>query len=270
MNHAYKHRNNINKIKACTWPLASLLFVLVMISTILLCEHNLLFTYAKPPDKEIDFQVSDSQKVWDTQTNIELFRVSYENDDRVITAAAGNGQKIIAPGTEQEYIFQLSNIGNVSADYQFTAKAVLSGGLEDYEVPLKVRLSDHTKRYLVGSNNTWADLTQLNTVAENGTLGANHYAAYTLEWQWPFESGNDTFDTMLGNLATDQDLTLTIILQVTAEQNPDPNATGGSPKTNDEQPVWPYVILLILSIAAIASLSIILRHGRKEAQNEEK
>ena len=53
------------------------------------------------------FQVEDENTVWEGQTDVEIFRVSYENGEGQITVQSGKGDKVIAPGTENEYTFTL-------------------------------------------------------------------------------------------------------------------------------------------------------------------
>jgi hypothetical protein len=38
---------------------------------------------------------------------------------------------------------------------------------------------------------------------------------YILQWRWPFDI-DDEYDTMLGNLAVEEDISLTIVIRTTA------------------------------------------------------
>ena len=69
---------------------------------------------------------------------------------------------------------------------------------------------------MLGDDNTWSDVLELNQVKDSASIAVNRYAYYTLEWRWPFESGDDGYDTLLGNMAVDEDLTLTIVIKTVA------------------------------------------------------
>lgn len=176
-----------------------------------------------------DLQVSDAQKVWSNETEVEIFRISYENGQNEVTVA-GNGDKLLAPGTENSYPFQIANTGTASVDYTMTMEAYFSHG--ENAIPIEVRVSDYEGNYFAGSENGWSPVMELNEVRDTAVLAANHYHSYTLTWQWPFE-GDDTYDTYLGNLAAEEDLTLTVIIRIIAEADENPDAPGGIPNPGD-------------------------------------
>ena len=211
------------------------------------------------------FQASDSDRIWGKQTDIELFRVSYENGEHVMTAVGANGQEIVAPGTENDYTFNLTNTGNVSIAYRVSATAVLSDGQNRFDIPLKLRLSDYTGRYLIGGADSWADFESLGTFSESASLAAGHYTAYTIEWQWPYEWGDDAFDTMLGDLAVDRDLVLTVTINVSAEASSDPNEPGGIPQTGDNSALLSGVMAVSGVVFILLLISLRKQKGGKEA-----
>ena len=211
------------------------------------------------------FQASDSDKIWGKQTDIELFRVSYENGEHVMTAVGAHGQEIVAPGTENDYTFNLTNTGNVSIAYRVSATAVLSDGQNSFDIPLKLRLSDYTGRYLIGGADSWADFESLGTFSESASLAAGHYTAYTIEWQWPYEWGDDAFDTMLGDLAVDRDLVLTVTINVSAEASSDPNEPGGIPQTGDNSALLSGVMAVSGVVFILLLISLRKQKGGKEA-----
>ncbi|MDO4331670.1 MAG: hypothetical protein Q4C58_03170 [Eubacteriales bacterium] len=226
----------------CVWRIASFaaedatLVIPVAVSesvdTAVLYEQNTALPNVRTEQNslsaaEAGFAVSDEKQVWSSQTAVEIFRISYENGDNQITVA-GDGEKLIAPGTANEYDFRLSNTGNVAVDYTMTMEAYF--GRENRTIPVEVRVNDYQGNYLAGSRDEWSPVMELNSVSDTAVLGAGHYNGYTLTWQWPFE-GDDAYDTLLGNSAVQEDITLTIVICVLAAASEDPDASGGIPQT---------------------------------------
>ena len=164
-----------------------------------------------------EFVASDDQVVWSSSTPIEIFRVSYENGQQVVTVASGDGDKVIAPGTENSYTFKFSNTGDVKVGYTMTVDAYVTPG--DIRIPITGRLSRYDGKWIVGDHGYYADMVTLDAAEDEAILGPNKYVYYTLDWRWPYESGNDELDTMLGNLAADQDVTFTIVINTLAIGN---------------------------------------------------
>lgn len=198
----------------------------------------------------------------------EIFKISYENDKGEITVkgADGNTDKLIAPGTTNKYQFTLENPGNVALTYTLTMEATITG--TDEIIPVKARVWDYANNYLVGSAEQMTGVLELNTVNEKSVLGAGRYAPYTLEWEWPFEQGDDEFDTMLGNMAVDDDLVLTVKINTIAEfdENPDNNNVGLIiPQTGDNTPLE---FLWLILAASIVGIVIVLFAGRKKKKED--
>ena len=83
------------------------------------------------------FEASDDKTVWTTNTKVEIFRVSYENGEQVVTVNGSNGQKVIAPGTENSYTFKLKNTGTVALDYTLEVDAYFTPA--DIKIPISGR-----------------------------------------------------------------------------------------------------------------------------------
>lgn len=171
------------------------------------------------------FEAGDEKTVWTTNTKVVIFRVSYENEERVVTVHSDNGDKLFAPGTENSYTFKLKNTGNVGLKYTVDVEAYFNPA--DLYIPIWGRLNRYDGKWIVGGLNRYVEAEQLNGAHDEATLGAGKYTYYTLDWNWPFESGDDEWDTMLGNLAVDQDLTFTIIIKTRAEALTDGDDSGG-------------------------------------------
>ena len=206
------------------------------------------------------FQVFDENTVWEGQTDVEIFRITYENGQAQVTVQSGNGDKLLAPGTENSYTFTLQNTGNVDLDYTLQVEAYFSHG--DLPIPVVARLVDYDDHYLVGSENGYAPVLELNSVDIQNSLTAGYIAPYTLQWQWPFE-GDDVYDTLLGNTAVDEDITLTIIIRTTAEYG----GQGGIPDTGDNTQLLVPAIALVASFGGLLTLLLIPKR-RREDRNE--
>ncbi len=151
--------------------------------------------------------VQDGQARWEVDTQVDLFKTAYANGRGEVTVESGDGGKVIAPGTSNEYRFSLKNTGNISLDYNMRLDSVFT--LSERELPVQVRLRSGD-RWILGGENDWVRPDALTDVMETGTVAVNQYVTYTFEWQWPFESGTD--DTLLG------DLNDTLIGNAAAEQ----------------------------------------------------
>ena len=207
----------------------------------------------QPPINPV-FEASDDKTVWSTETQVEIFRVSYVNGEQVITVNSDNGDKVIAPGTENSYTFKLKNTGNVALNYTVELEAYFTPA--DIEIPITGRVNRHDGEWIVGNKDVYANVSALNSAEDNATLGAGKYTHYTLDWLWPFESGNDEWDTILGNHAVDQDLLFTIVIKTTATENSDPNGGGGitPPQTGDNTNITLWIVLTVSSFAIMIFL----------------
>ena len=208
------------------------------------------------------FQAGDDDTVWSGETEVEIFSIRYDNESGETTVHSQDGVKVLAPGTGNVYSFYLENTGNVSLDYTLQMDAWFSD--TQYPIPIYVSVTDHQGKFLVGSEAGMVDVLQLKSVDEAGTIAAGNVMPYTLTWEWPFEL-DDAYDTMLGNLAVEQEISLTIVIKTTASYSADPNEPGGvPPQTGDNTQVAMYAGLMLLSLAGI--LLLLLR--RKEEANE--
>ncbi|MBR5452935.1 MAG: hypothetical protein IKV54_02540 [Clostridia bacterium] len=207
-------------------------------------------------------EASDDLVVWETMTEVEIFKVSYENGEGTVTVLSDNGEKILAPGTENSYTFKLKNTGDTALDYTLLVEAFFEPVYQP--IPIEARLSRYDGKWVVGDKDRYDAVGYLDGAEDTATLGAGKYNYYTLDWRWPFESGSDLLDTSLGDLALTEDITFTIVLKIVAEISEDPENNSGilPPQTGDG-------VNLIL-VGAVASGSFILmlfmlftRRGKK-------
>lgn len=180
------------------------------------------------PTQETRFSVSDDNTVWDTNTQVEIFKSTYENGAHNITVASQNGDKVIAPGTEHSYSFMLKNEFDVPVDYTVSVKAYCTP--DDVEIPVICRLSRYDGKWIAGDAYNWLSVPEFDGASDTAQMAKRSYVTYTLDWQWPFE-GADERDTALGQLAMEEDLALTIEITTTAEAD-----FGGGPGDPDPDP----------------------------------
>ncbi|MCH5304224.1 MAG: LPXTG cell wall anchor domain-containing protein [Ruminococcus sp.] len=199
----------------------------------------------------------------------EIFKISYKNKKGEITVdgVKGNPDKLIAPGTSNKYNFTLENPGDVALDYTLSMEANVKG--TNKKLPVNARVIDYNNKYLIGNSEKMSDVLELNKVNEKSSLGAGRYASYTLEWEWPFEQGDDEFDTMLSNMAVDNDIVLEVKIKTRAEydetNSPDKNNAGLLvPKTGDDTQLEYLWLILAASIVGIIVLLFSSRKDKKE------
>ena len=196
------------------------------------------------PTLEPFFSVSDDNTVWGTNTQVDIFKTSYENGQGKITVASGNGDKIIAPGTENSYTFKLKNNFHVPMDYTVQVRAWCSP--DGIDIPVICRLSRYDGTWIAGGENRWLTVEDFDGAEDTAILSEASYVSYTLDWQWPFV-GDDDIDTLLANLVTQQDISLTIEIITLASPIYEPGNPGNGgdivitpdPEPEPEIPIIP-------------------------------
>lgn len=213
------------------------------------------------PPKNPGFEASDDKTVWSTNTQVEIFKISYENGEQIITVKSDNGDKVIAPGTQNSYTFKLKNTGNVALDYTVEIDAYFTPA--DIVIPITGRLNRYDGTWVVGGRDEYAAVPVLDAAEDKGTLGAGKYTYYTLDWLWPFESGDDELDTLLGNLAAEQDLTFTIVIKTTATESSNPYDDSGitPPQTGDNSNI---TLWIVLAVSSFLMMLFLLFYQNKE------
>lgn len=216
------------------------------------------------------FEASDASGVWSTNTKIDIFKSSYTNKQGQLTVKSSDGDKIIAPGTSNSFVFKLANTGNVPLDFELDLDAYVTEG---YELPIKVRLHRYDNTWLLGDKDNWMFIPHLDQSGDKGTMGAGKYFYYTLEWEWPFES-DVKYDTALGDAAKfTEDISLTIVINTYAEESDDINAEMGItiPNTGDTSSlvIWGTVAALSLVVIIGILIFIILLKRRDDEDEEE-
>ena len=211
------------------------------------------------------FQAYDENTVWSGETDVEIFSIRYDNESGVTTVRSRDGAKVLAPGTGSTYHFALENTGNVALDYTLEMEAWFSDAA--YPIPVATSVVGHDGQYLLGSAEEMVDVLRLVEVQQSGTIAAGNIMPYALNWEWPFEL-DDAYDTMLGNMAVEEDITLTVVIRTTASYSEDPDEPGGiPPQTGDTAHIELYAIMMVVSMAGILAL-LLLRDKEKEYETD--
>lgn len=254
-------------------------------------SHLLLKTGKQNPYANIDISASDSDNnnsndnktestVSESETpkvelvggkdgvyhkEIQVFYAEYGNDGK-ISVRSEFGDKVVAPGTENQYDLYVRNVGGVPISYVLEAQSFLTVNIDgkQIEIPIEASFSAPNNNYLLGGEDNLEHLAQLDGVNDSSGLSPKHQAKYTLHWNWPFE-GDDELDTLLGNLADEgEELKVKVAFNLTAVYDPD--AEGGSPITGDLITVR---ILVALFVITVLFGLILLLFWKKREQDEE-
>ena len=105
----------------------------------------------------------------------------------------------------------------------------------------------------------------LNDSVEEGTLPVGKYVGYTLEWQWPYESGeddvlflNDINDTAIGDASAEMDVNFRLIINVVAEATPQAVAMDENGNVLYEESINPSALVTGLSMLTGGLLGLLL------------
>ena len=150
------------------------------------------------------YGMTDEARVakWDfTETsskNVDLFKNSYTKDGNTVVASS-DAWKVIAPGTEGFYQYQVSGTAEVNYKVSNTLKVTNNVKLDNGYDPLEFSVD----------GTIWLSADDFNTkYATDATTNAIVYPANskakvggTIYWRWVFETGHDDLDTQLGEKA---------------------------------------------------------------------
>lgn len=121
--------------------------------------------------------------------------IALEDKDGVITATKKIGvfDPSIAPGSKGEYRFDINNQNGRNLTYSYEITEYYNGEvINNFPVRYRMKMNNihilSDKQWVTSDKLTFTDL----VIADRSTQ------EFTLEWYWPFESGNDTLDTYFG------------------------------------------------------------------------
>ena len=241
---------------------AFLLFLLAMVLTPFAVER----TYAgreETPSHILTY--TTGRLVWDSSTNVDektgvaelsLFDSVYEN------VQAENGDRVIAPGTEEQNIVRLKN----DSDHPITYIAVMYRMKDEDTLPVAPVMADDaaftdTATYPLPENVTQKQVVR----AVTGTVGANERQDFDITWQWEYYESDerDQMDTALGNKAawaTADEVKAGIYIVVAQD---DSYTSPEIPGTGDHHPVLLVFALMAMSITLLLILVLERRKGRQ-------
>lgn len=265
-------------------------------------SHFLIKTGKENPSVDIDISVSDSNNPTDSNTDnqtesaaletgkteteeprpeveiiggkdgafhkeIQLFHAAYDEKGEISVKSAF-GDKVVAPGTGNQYDIYVRNMGKVPISYVLEAQSFLTVTIDgkETEIPIEASFSAPNNKYLLGGEDDLEHLAKLDGKKDRAGLSPEHQAKYTLRWNWPFD-GDDEFDTLLGNLAArGEDLIVRVAFRVTAVYDPD--AVGGTPKTGDYANIGLWVALFVVSVFSLIMLLFLRKRDHDEEDSK--
>lgn len=168
-------------------------------------DKNISFSHV---EVELDENGNESFNKVDS---FEVFKAYYDENGKVTVASSSGTDKIIAPGTSNEVTFKVDNTTKRVFYYTVNMNAYFSNS--EVELPIKVSLKRYDGTYVYGSSDENELIGNFKNVKDEYALKPDRYSYYTFEWEWPFESGDDALDTLLGNMSNEEPLTLTVELE---------------------------------------------------------
>ena len=238
---AGKPKKNRSKAEVLIWIVLGILAVLLILSAIVLTLR--LVEYAKVDDRALSID-SNMDEVFD------VFAIEYKNDLGEVSIQGADGDKVLAPGASIEYTIRLRNKDKIAIDYTLAPSVSY---LSDIVLPIEVRLIGPGEGYIVGSATEWVPMERLNDIQITHTLPAGEFVEYYFQWRWPFESGDDAYDTWLGGNAGDVAVGADLDFSMHATANLDADLNGGwfAYRTPDVILVLIFIILLLLAITLL-------------------
>lgn len=226
------------------WSAFAILVILLIISIVVLSIR--IHDYSKVDDRSVSLRSSMDE-------SLNVFAMEYKNDSGEIIIQGQDGEKVIAPGTDVEYTLRLRNIDKIALDYSFVPALNYTS---EHKLPIEIRLLDPNDDYIIGNETTWIPLDEIGDVTCNGTLLQNETAEYVFQWRWPYESGNDGYDSFLGDLAFASDVGVNLDFSVHSEANTTIKSNGGFFQSQPGK----VTVLVIIAVLLAVAITLLLVH----------
>lgn len=241
------------------WVLLAFFILLFLLSTVVLASR--LYELATRDKYAVDLHIGGD-------SGLTLFKIEYQNETGEITVQGSNGEDLVAPGTAVDYDIRLRNSDDVAIDFVLLPSVRY---LTEDPIPLQVKLVDNYGNYLLGSDTEWVGIDSLNGIAHKGTVREGEVYSYYLSWQWAFESGDDAYDTYLGNRegAVLPGVEVSFLTESTANPNPAQRHTGLHLLDGSFGCCWCCWFVWLLLLAVVLLLVWIGRQRKQLRQQED-
>ena len=247
-------KTTLAKVQKIFWIAICILVFLLLISLVVL--SSLMYEYIKIADDDRTIKI-----VADEVEKFDIFSAEYKNGSGEIFIQSHNGDKVIAPGASTEYTIRIKNDDKVALDYSFKPIVNKKGP----EIPIQVRLITPDQEYLVGDAKTWGTFDDLVDIDYTATIAKNAVHEYELEWRWLYESGNDEYDTLLGNLPSGS-VSIDVGMELHSAVNLSGKANGTWLDYGVEGILIAIIFFILLLIAIILLIISIIRRKEKEPE----
>lgn len=207
--------NKISRIKWIFRVILIILIILTLISAISLTTR--LIDYIMLDEREVMLQSSFDAK-------LELFSVEYQGVTGEVVVAGTDGVSVVAPGTAVEYTLYLRNSDKVALDYELSPQIT---NASERHIPIFVRMRNSEGEYVMGDEQKWLSSEEASQIVITDTLKKESSEEYIFEWKWEYEAGNDSYDTLLGNLADEKTARISMRFDLYSVANTDIEINGG-------------------------------------------
>ena len=241
-------------VKKIFWIAIAILLFLLILTIIILSAR--LYDYIKIDEREVMLKTN-------MDTSFDVFSVTYKNASGEVTVEGMDGEKVVAPGTHVEYTVRLRNKDKVAIDYNIIPDVKFES---EHKLPILVRLIGPDEEYLAGDAKTWIPVEELEHMEDFRTLGKNETNEYIFQWKWPFESGDDFYDTFLGNIAVTENIGITVSFEIYSESNTSMADNGGFFGSGAHDIMLWFILFLLLLIAIIILIISIFKRQEIKAE----
>lgn len=265
MNNSSPENNKTNKVSTkqsiFRWlAVALLILFLLLIITLPLVIDRLYSDKTENPGRLITYERNNLKWGYEIEVDengtamLDLFDATYDN------VASGDGANVIAPGTEGTDTLQMQNKVRGSVTYT----AVLYMIKDDGRLPVNASLNGldftDTDSYVLPEGVEEQQVIR----AVTGELDGGELVDFEISWLWEYDESvdQDVIDTILGNEAGSDGIT--VGLYVTVE---DENVYFSFLNPNINMLL--YVLLLLVVLAALILFIIFWIRAKKEENGEE-
>ena len=247
------------KISQWLLPTVLILFILEVLTLPLVLE----ITYAgrsDGPDHTLTYTANSL--VWDSATGIDEHGVAQLTlfDTIYGDTVDGNGEKVVAPGTEGLNILRLKNDSQSEITYTAVLYCIKTNDALPVEVSLRGEKFTDTDSYSLPY-----EISEENVIrAVTGTLPKDQIQDFDISWLWDYELSDmqNRIDTLLGDMDEMDNITVGVYIQVEDDGTivePEP------PKTGDTG-LGVYLTLMGISFVVLVLLTWDRHRQRKRSQ----